>query len=170
MFHLGTIASIMFCRAGTKVRRFHTEDVIVPETVGHHTCNASLIAICITRGEVSKPLLMALLMHDLAEQKTGDIPAPAKWESEALREALHNLEDTLDLPHHGLSVNEQILLKFCDYADLGFKAMYEESLGNRTAAGIRDNIVGALYKLPLESHPYRKPMNDVRSYIRAAQI
>lgn len=116
-------------RSGARVKRFHTLDLIVPETVGHHSCNVALL-ISIIADEVSGELLRAALTHDLAEQYTGDVPATAKWQSPRLAKALKRLEQ-VHLPYHEeLTPYETRVLKQADMLDLCFKALEEVRMGN----------------------------------------
>ena len=124
-----TFEDIQIMRAGTKVKRFHTLDLIVPETVGHHSCNVALMLTVLTN-EVSGELLAAALYHDLAEQYTGDVPATAKWESPRLARALKRLEQYHFPAPHTLSKYETKLLKQADMLDLCFKVLEEVQMGN----------------------------------------
>lgn len=116
-------------RAGTRVKRFHTLDLVVPETVGHHSCNVALLISIIT-DEVSGELLRAALNHDLAEQYTGDVPATAKWQSPRLAKELKRLEQ-FHFPYEAsLTPYETKLLKQADMLDLCFKSLEEVHMGN----------------------------------------
>ena len=116
-------------RAGIWVKRFHTLDLIVPETVGHHSCNVALL-VTIIADEFSGELMRAALNHDLAEQHTGDVPATAKWQSPRLAKTLKRLEQ-FHFPYpEELTAYETRVLKQADMLDLCFKALEEVQMGN----------------------------------------
>lgn len=122
-------AKLVQLRSGTKVKRFHTLDLIIPETVGHHSCNVALLLTVLT-DEISGELLVAALNHDLAEQYTGDVPATAKWQSPGLAKALKRLEQFYFPEKVSLTSYETRLLKQADMLDLCFKSLEEVQMGN----------------------------------------
>ena len=132
-------------RAGCNVRRFHTELLINSETVGHHSASVALLCLTLTDGRCSKDLLVAALKHDLGEQFTGDIPAPAKRANHGLKEELLiaelNHPDSDAILHPILTGAEEQLLKAADLLDLGFKCVEEIEMGNRTARRILNNVL-----------------------------
>ena len=123
-------------RAGNNVKRYHTVNMLVQETVGHHSANVAILCVILSKNRPSVNLLMAALLHDMAEQFTGDVPATAKWSSEALSKALTKLElevwDCL-MPRPGLTEMERRILKQADMLDLCFKTLEEYQLGNKGA-------------------------------------
>lgn len=124
-----TFEKVQQMRSGAKVKRFHTLDLIVPETVGHHSCNVALLLTVLTDA-LSGELLRAALYHDLAEQYTGDVPATAKWQSPRLAKALKRLEQ-FHFPYEAsLTPYETKLLKQADMLDLCFKSLEEIHMGN----------------------------------------
>jgi 5'-deoxynucleotidase YfbR-like HD superfamily hydrolase len=120
-------------RNGNRVKRYHTVDILVGETVGHHSANVAILCVLISENPPSPALLLAALTHDLSEQYTGDIPATAKWESKELKQALDRMEHRynsrwFDAP---ISPEEKIVLKQADMLDLCFKSLEEVRMGNR---------------------------------------
>jgi 5'-deoxynucleotidase YfbR-like HD superfamily hydrolase len=126
-------------RAGMAVRRYHTVNLIVGETVGHHSCNVAWLVTLLTE-EPSTALIQAALLHDVAEQWTGDVPATAKWMSSNLHKELNALEDNLHMYHElwkpDLTPEEAAILKQADMLDLCFKMVEELEMGNQYARPI----------------------------------
>jgi 5'-deoxynucleotidase YfbR-like HD superfamily hydrolase len=88
------------------------------------------------RGAASANLMKAALTHDMAEQFTGDIPAPAKWASDELQDALHKLEEKFEIyeemPSYPITKHEMEVLKAADMLDLVLKCAEEMMMGNDT--------------------------------------
>jgi 5'-deoxynucleotidase YfbR-like HD superfamily hydrolase len=141
---------IDYIRNGMRVRRFHTVDMHVTETVGHHSANVAMLCQ-VLHPACSKELLLAALTHDLTEQFTGDIPATAKWGSPALACALNDIEEENDLYPSNLTSFEASILKQADMLDLCFKCAEEVRMGNSSAAVILGRGVAYLRRnKPLE--------------------
>lgn len=118
----------MKSRTGNAVKRYHTINLLVPETVGHHSANVAILCDHLAGG-ASANLLMAALTHDQAEQYTGDVPATAKWNSVELKRLLDDIEDSyVVMPQ--LTPLEQRILKQADMLDLCFKCQEEVLMGN----------------------------------------
>jgi 5'-deoxynucleotidase YfbR-like HD superfamily hydrolase len=127
------VAKIKHYRRGNKVKRYHTVDCHVQETVGHHSANVAILCTIISEQPPSVPLLMAALTHDTTEQFTGDVPATAKWDSPELAAALKKMEERLTRNHYDtlLKHHEKRVLKQADMLDLCFKALEEVKMGNQ---------------------------------------
>jgi 5'-deoxynucleotidase YfbR-like HD superfamily hydrolase len=123
--------NITYIRKGMNVQRFHTTNLIVGETVGHHSANVAMLCMQILP-TCRLELVAAALSHDLAEQYTGDVPAQAKWASAALKAALDNMETEYQRFTHDLTDRELRVLKQADMLDLCFKCVDELHMGNRT--------------------------------------
>lgn len=151
-------------RAGMAVKRYHTVNMLVEETVGHHSANVAWIICNITR-DPSAALLKAALLHDVAEQWTGDVPATAKWMCIPLKRELDTLERVLHdvhaLPMPELTEAEHKILKQADMLDLCFKMTEEINMGNRNCLPILDRGLGYL----LDNEPnaaVRLMVNEMR--------
>jgi len=137
-------------RFGGNVRRAH----VVPHIVGTHT-NAehshgvAVMALWLTEGKASANLLRACLLHDIAEQHTGDAPATIKWASEDIRKAIDAEEDAF-LDRHGIKVyddltpEEQQILKWADTFDLMLFCRDQLMLGNQFVRPMFNNCLGAM--------------------------
>jgi 5'-deoxynucleotidase YfbR-like HD superfamily hydrolase len=141
-------------RAGNSVTRWHTRRMHRYETVGEHTANVIAIIMAMSGMSISSPLLHAALIHDTAEQWTGDIPATAKWESEFLKKASDELEHRKLKAHHinhpELTGDEYLILKWADMLDLLYTCLGELQMGNRTISEVFER--GVLYLRGLTPH------------------
>lgn len=128
---LFTLGLIKMIRNGNKVKRYHTVDTLVVETVGHHSANVAHLVMTLDP-DCSRNLIVAALNHDLTEQFTGDVPATAKWASARLTELLKSLEATYMGPLEvELTEDERCVLKQADMLDLCLKCLEEYQLGNK---------------------------------------
>lgn len=123
-------------REAGNVQRWHVVPTVNGgERVGQHTYGVLTILIAMLgREEASPGLLKAALFHDLPECKTGDCPAPTKWENPDLAKILKRVEDRLheDLGTKiNLSDKEHVLLAWADMLDLLFFCCEQRQLGNR---------------------------------------
>jgi 5'-deoxynucleotidase YfbR-like HD superfamily hydrolase len=121
---------------GGYTRRFHTVNTIQNNSVGHHSFGVALLCFLLADGNPSKQLLMAALTHDLGEQFTGDMPAPAK-RAMGIRESFGIIEEqalsTLGLSFP-LDQRDTYILKLADVLDGMMFCTTELRLGN---VGIR---------------------------------
>jgi len=70
---------INFINDGASVMRFHARPGIKTETDGHHSHMVVMLCYMLSPLMPSAELLMTAATHDLAEQYSGDVPAPTKW-------------------------------------------------------------------------------------------
>lgn len=121
-----------FMLAGSEVTRYHTVRTICQETVGHHSHGVALIAAFLSGGNPRAELLVAALVHDLAEHVLGDIPAPSK-RAFAIGNQVSELEEKLlygvDLKVD-LSSEDARILKLADIAQGALFCIREIELGN----------------------------------------
>lgn len=141
-------------RAGNQVKRWHTRRMIQDETVGEHTANVLALVFALSSDSTpSTALISATLLHDTAEQWTGDIPATAKWSSKALKEAADELEDDKMRENYltpmidEITDKEYIILKWADMLDLCYFCLNEMQMGNMQAAEIYQNGVECLHRM-----------------------
>lgn len=126
-------STIEFIAAGANVRRFHTVPTIQTDTVGHHSHGVAMFCMLI-HPNPSHGLLVAALLHDLAEQVVGDIPSPAKRQFD-LNEKVSELEEQIlrqhDLLMPVLTHEESRTLKLADIASGAMFCVQEVKMGNR---------------------------------------
>lgn len=143
-------------RAGNSVTRWHTRKMHKYETVGEHTANVLTIVFALCGDEnPSAELISATLLHDTAEQWTGDVPATAKWEMPILKENLDALEEKMMaqnwLKTPRLTAEEALTLKWADMLDLCYTCLGELDMGNRTISDVFER--GVEYLRGLTPHP-----------------
>lgn len=147
---------IKVVRAGNSVTRWHTRRMHKYETVGEHTANVLSIVFALCGTENPSPnLIGATLLHDTAEQWTGDVPATAKWYMPVLKQNLDDLE--LDMMSENMlhvptiTDDEKLVLKWADMLDLCYTCLGELEMGNRTVSEVFDR--GVEYLKGLTPHP-----------------
>jgi 5'-deoxynucleotidase YfbR-like HD superfamily hydrolase len=147
-------AMIKTIRKGNSVKRWHTRRMHHYETVGEHTANVLSIVFAL-EGKPSVELIGATLLHDTAEQWTGDVPATAKWEMPFLKDALDALEEKMMLQNMlklpDLTDEEKLVLKWADMLDLCYTCLDELGMGNRAISEVFELGIDYLKKLP--PHP-----------------
>lgn len=127
--------TLEFIILGAEVKRYHTVTTLREETVGHHSHGVAMLCILLCPN-ISANLLKAALMHDLAEQSTGDIPSPAKREygiGDQIDELECRLMNEAGIPFPSLTTYEQRILKLADIAHGALFCLREMELGNRRA-------------------------------------
>lgn len=155
--------SISVMRRAHAVKRYHTEHTIGSQTIADHSYGVAMLTLHMTHGQASGNLLRAALYHDLAEQHTGDTPAPAKWASNDLAQALGSMEDDFE-KKHGIHVEltdmEKIILKWADSLELMFYCLEQRKLGNQYAEEPFYKVVAFLSK-----YHYFQPGATVMQYL-----
>ena len=134
-----------------KVKRWHCASIHQPQDVGNHTFGVMAVLLYITEGEVSKELLLAALMHDMAEGQTGDTPHPFKKqypdEFNFLEDAA--MESVFEYEQQLITIEEANLLKVADLLEMGIYASYEHAMGNTYSITILINVLKALSGLEI---------------------
>jgi 5'-deoxynucleotidase YfbR-like HD superfamily hydrolase len=133
-------------RRAALVKRWHTWPVLREQTLAAHSHGVAML-VWQVYPEASAGLLMAALVHDLAEVSTGDVPAHVKWANPEMTAMLEAMEQkwlekqALDFK---LSTVEQTILKFCDSFELLMFALEEFNMGNQNMREVIHNVVGRL--------------------------
>lgn len=135
---------LQFISEGGSVVRYHTRPGIKPDTDAHHSHGVAMLCSILAGSSdetgstlASVNLLMAALTHDLAEQKAGDMSAPAK-RALGIRDLLNDFETDelkvywLDYQQH-LTKEEFVILQMADCFDGMLYCCRELALGNRNA-------------------------------------
>lgn len=131
-------------RLGMQVKRLHTRNVAVSETVGHHTANVCGLLLALYAPALPPAaLLVAALLHDAPEGYTGDVPANVKVDNPELKEALlvseNRFKDLLRAPVCELTSFEIYVLKFADSVELAYKCLEEMEMGNYSLCDVLSN-------------------------------
>jgi 5'-deoxynucleotidase YfbR-like HD superfamily hydrolase len=120
--------------AGGGVKRHHNYPIIDRQSVAEHSWRMIVIYDRLWPGELTVDVIRKIVYHDVAEYKTGDVPANAKWRSPELAEELHRLQREDDL-RLGIEVDipkkEFRRFKFCDRLELMMFCLEQRRLGNR---------------------------------------
>ena len=128
-----TCERIRFLREAGVVSRCHTFGAPDPaQTVGLHSWGA-LNLLLVLHPDPSLRLIKGVQWHDAAERYLGDIPAPAKWASPKLADALAELEARIHTRFKTgvmLSKDEALWLVAVDMLDLLLMAQERRALGD----------------------------------------
>jgi 5'-deoxynucleotidase YfbR-like HD superfamily hydrolase len=128
---------LLFLLYGGTVRRYHTVPTIKDNTLAEHQWGVAVLCYLLSGDSCSEKLLMAALTHDLPEQATGDIPAPAKRLLGLSRETFTAYDmEALAAFDFGfiLSPEEKRILKLADCLDGMLFCLRERQLGNLNVA------------------------------------
>ncbi len=129
-----------FFAAGADVLRYHTVRTLQQETVGHHSHQVALLCTLIDPN-ASRELLMAALLHDLAEQVTGDIPSPAKRQfgiSDQVSAMEAKIMRSVGIDFPMLTLEEARILKLADLAQGAMFCARDLALGNSRMRSVFD--------------------------------
>lgn len=164
---------------GGETVRFHTWPVLRPQTVAEHSFHVAMLVSLMAGYDapgLSVPVLMAALTHDLAEHKTGDLPAPVKravgealgipgfraaWnahEESLLREVELDWEDKL-------SPMESHWLKLADAMQGALYCIRERMMGNKLIATPFTNFRSYIRNLETDLMPEQPKVTDIINYI-----
>lgn len=151
-------------RKGLSVERCHTVPHIIPYNNGFHSCNAALIAheLCVLNNLNSASSIRYMLLHDIAEGYTGDIPANVKVNNPDLKSELDLIEarwERLNIPDMpDLSIQEKRISKVADIVELGMYCLSELKLGNKNMIFVLTNVIVYLNK-------YIDPVKGTQEFI-----
>ena len=139
-----------FIYEAAATKRMHVVRTIRQQNVAEHSYYVAMLCWKLCDMEPSANLLKAAMFHDLAETKTGDVPATAKWGSDELKYELAKMEAGFDKEHKleiSLSPKEELILKWADSLDLMWFCVNEMMLGNRFVEQMYRNVENYLSKL-----------------------
>lgn len=149
------------------VQRFHTARVLRHESVAEHSFNVAQLVMALTCGQASRDLILAALMHDMGEYKTGDIPSPVKLrlppEVAATMESME-VEATKELhpgAWWGLTPVEERILAIADRLDGLMKCVDELKMGNRHIIPIGNRYVGYLMRYTDDDNHLRQEVAEI---------
>lgn len=134
---------LRFLVEGARTKRYHTLTTLTEETVGHHSHGVALLVFMLAE-EPSINLIFAALVHDLAEHKTGDIPAPSKRQfgiGDQVNELEERLLETSGWGPEPLTSEEQRVLKLADIAQGALYCAEELASGNTRMRVVFDRYI-----------------------------
>lgn len=161
---------------GGGVTRFHAMRTIQKENVAEHSYLVAWIcSMFYHNGCVPPILLMAALQHDIAEYVVGDIPAPVKRHTPAIKVACDTIErDTLRTYGHKdycdcLNEPQHVILKFADNAAGALYCVTEMRMGNKLIRPVYHNYLSYLeasYAQHASNSELAISMSDILWYIK----
>lgn len=135
---------VKYAREAGQVRRCHTVPVIGEYDVAQHSYNM-LTILRILYPDCNKCLIWAIVVHDIPERTTGDIPATSKWAGIVDVRRLEDFEEKIlievGLTHTVLSTEESRIFKGLDMLELFLWTKDQENLGNRNAKKMENRIM-----------------------------
>lgn len=141
---------IEFIYGGGAVKRFHTLPMLKEDTVAQHSFGVAWFCYLLSNSDLSVPLLMSALSHDIAEQHTGDIPAPAK-RGLGIKEQFDQYEFTIlqkaGIPVFVLTDAEARTLKMADCMDGAMRCIMELKMGNHFMYPVLSRFVNYIEEL-----------------------
>lgn len=168
--------SVKFLYAGGAVRRFHVVPTIKEDSVAQHSFGVAWMCYLLwhedTEGQIPAELLLAALSHDLAEQYTGDVPAPAK-RTLGLRSQFRQYEAEIE-NNNGveffsrLGSEERRVLKIADCMDGAARCAIEVAMGNSWARVPYNRFVAYLEELAMTPRD-RRVLEEVTQLLKGEQ-
>ena len=146
----GMLERLKIYREGLSVERLHTVPHIQAYNNGYHSANAALIAyeLCKLLGVDSGPVVLHMLLHDVPEGYTGDIPGNFKDDNPIFTGELNIIEHQwvcTNIPDLPLLNAQQInICKLADIIELGFYCVDEIEMGNRKVVAVLDHVVDSM--------------------------
>jgi 5'-deoxynucleotidase YfbR-like HD superfamily hydrolase len=120
------------------------------DTVAQHSFGVAWFCYLLSNGLPSANLLMAALSHDLAEQDTGDIPAPAK-RALGIKQQFDTYEDTImgnaGFHKFALTPGEVRTVKMADCMDGAMRCIMELKMGNHFMYPVLSRFVNYIEEL-----------------------
>lgn len=133
------LAFVINAYRGARIRRLHTEFVLGESSVGRHSWGVAMLCDVLTEGKASGELLRKALYHDIAEQYTGDVPAPVKWAAPSIAAMLGDMENRFEQKMDivtSMADSEFWVFSVADMLDLCFFCYEQHLQGNKTVAPI----------------------------------
>lgn len=130
---------IQSARMAGQVRRYHTWQTLITQTVAEHSWQVARIYYDLF-GEVPGNVASYIQWHDAGEIATGDIPFPVKSDHPMLKDTIDRLEENalreMHAPHVEISSEEKLRVKLCDLLEMWEFGTQEVLMGNRFAEPI----------------------------------
>ena len=117
--------------------------------------------------DISKTAILKALAHDVAEKRTGDMPAPTKWNNPDLAKELSVVEKNIEAElgvDYDLTEEEHEYFKQSDMFELLMYCVNQRSLGNTNVNVVFSNGVEKLVDMHLNSRGKALLAHLVQSY------
>lgn len=162
-------------RMAGQVLRYHSWPTVQKQTVAEHSYHVARILMSIANPELWDRLLPHALLHDLGEQRSGDLPFPVKRDNPDLKRVMDRIEGEhlfslcmawmpgtyeSELLVMRLTTEERVIFKIADMMEMWEFGIIENRLGNQYASLIiqrtADFIHDILMELPHDHYTVEK--------------
>lgn len=151
---MNALEQVIIYRRGLNVTRMHTVPHIRHYDNGSHSASAALIALELCKlNEVSEgyqfDIIKYMLMHDIAEQFVGDVPADVKRIEPTIKEVLDKVEKSWERKNipskpESIGIFGSRICKCADLIELGMFCVEEINMGNRHVRHVLENVISYL--------------------------
>jgi len=151
---MNALEQVKIYRRGLNVTRMHTVPHIRHYDNGGHSASAALIALELCKLNEVEPaqeldIIKYMLMHDVAEQFVGDVPADVKRIEPDIKSILDAVESNWErknLPDKPLEMSKlcSSLCKASDLIELGMFCVEELNMGNKGVTHVLQNVIDYL--------------------------
>ena len=148
-----SVSNVLNVLDGGEVKRYHTMSIIGEQSVASHSWGVALILNWL-KPDISKTAILKALAHDVAEKRTGDMPAPTKWNNPDLAKELSVVEKNIEAElgvDYDLTEEEHEYFKQSDMFELLLYCVNQRSLGNTNVNVVFSNGVEKLVDMKLNS-------------------
>jgi len=136
-------------REGGFVKRCHTKFMHREYTVGQHSFNM-LALLMVFHPNPSTNLIKAVVLHDVPERWTGDLPTPVKYLAPGMKAEINTFEKAILKQIHPeieLTAEETFWLKSVDMVELWQWCQEEQALGNTSVKAMKDECLAIIWRL-----------------------
>ena len=136
------------------------------QSVASHSWGVAVILNWL-KPDISKTAILKALAHDVAEKRTGDMPAPTKWNNPDLAKELSVVEKNIEAElgvDYELTEEEHEYFKQSDMFELLMYCVNQRSLGNTNVNVVFSNGVEKLVDMHLNSRGKALLAHLVQSY------
>lgn len=161
-----SVSNVLNVLDGGEVKRYHTMSIIGEQSVASHSWGVALILNWL-KPDISKTAILKALAHDVAEKRTGDMPAPTKWHNPDLAKELSVVEKNIEAElgvDYELTEEEHEYFKQSDMFELLMYCVNQRSLGNTNVNVVFSNGVEKLVDMKLNSRGKALLAHLVQSY------
>ena len=161
-----SVSNVLNVLDGGEVKRYHTMLTIGEQSVASHSCGVAVILNWL-KPDISKTAILKALAHDVAEKRTGDMPAPTKWNNPDLAKELSVVEKNIEAElgvDYDLTEEEHEYFKQSDMFELLMYCVNQRSLGNTNVNVVFSNGVEKLVDMQLNAKGKALLAHLVQSY------
>lgn len=151
---MNALDQVKIYRRGLNVTRMHTVPHIRHYDNAGHSANAALVALelCKLNGVEQTDqldILKYMLMHDVAEQFVGDVPADVKRIEPDIKHVLDTVESNWEKKNlhnkpKSMTMSSIGICKSSDLIELGMFCVEELNMGNKGVTHVLQNVIDYL--------------------------